>query len=117
MLRVLDVPAALEARPHWGDVLGIGLTLEIEVLDDDIPGNRGPWALSVEEHGARVHSGPASGWDARLVVDAATFAQLYAGELSPSTAVRLGLARAEGAVAALDRIFHLREPFWLLDEF
>lgn len=117
MLRVLNVPAALAARPRWGESPGFGLTLEVEVLDDELPENRGPWHVSIEEEGARVHDRRAGGADARLVVGPATFAQIYAGELPPSVAARLGLAPIEGAADALDRAFHLPSRFWLLDEF
>ncbi len=117
MLRVLDVPTALAARPHWGGEPGFGLTLEVEVRDDEVPENRGPWEISVEEHGARVHPRRSDGYDARLVLDAVTFAQVFVGELSPGTAAGLGLAEIEGAADALDRAFRLDQPFWLLDEF
>lgn len=117
MLRILDVPAALAARPRWGAAPGFGLNLEIEVYDDAVPENRGPWELSVEEHGARVHPRRTGGYDARIALGAPAFAQLYAGELTPTAAARLGLARIEGAADALDRAFRLDQPFWLLDEF
>lgn len=117
MLRVLDVPAALSARTGWGGEPGIALTLEIEVHDPELPENRGPWHLSIEEHGARVHPRGGTGADARLATDAATFAQIYAGELLPTTAARLGLAEIQGVPEALDRAFRVSQPFWLLDEF
>lgn len=118
MLRVLDVPAALAARRHWGPERGIALALEIQVHDEEVPENRGPWEVVIEETGAYVHPRrTAMGYDARLELDASTFAQIYAGELAPTTAARLGLARIDGAVDALDRVFAPVSPFWLLDEF
>ncbi len=116
MLRVLDVPAALAAR-SWRSA-GSGTALSIEVIDDEVPDNHGPWTLTIEDGGAEVRaqrSGDVVA--ARLVVDAPTFAQLYTGELNPGDAARLGLARVEGDVEALDRAFRVDESFWLLDEF
>ncbi|MFS8637771.1 MAG: sterol carrier protein domain-containing protein, partial [Gemmatimonadota bacterium] len=77
-----------------------------------------PWEVVIEETGAYVHPRrTAMGYDARLELDASTFAQIYAGELAPTTAARLGLARIDGAADALDRVFAPVSPFWLLDEF
>lgn len=118
MLRVLDVPAALRARRRWGDEPGVALTLEVEVSDAELPENQGPWTVVIAESGARVHPHQsAAGADARLATDAATFAQIYAGELAPTAAARLGRARIEGVGQALDRAFRVQERFWLLDEF
>ncbi|HEX6938649.1 MAG TPA: GNAT family N-acetyltransferase [Longimicrobiales bacterium] len=117
MLRVLDVPAALAAERRWGGPPGVALTLEIEVHDDEVPENRGPWEVTIEDDRARVHPRRRSGYDARLAIGAPAFAQVYAGELDPSTAARLGLATIEGAADALDRAFRPGSPFWLLDEF
>lgn len=118
MLRILDVPAALSARSHWGGEPGAALTLEVEVDDPELPQNRGPWHVAILERGARVQPrSAAAGADARLATDAATFAQIYAGELAPTAAARVGRARIEGAAGALDRAFRVQERFWLLDEF
>ncbi len=118
MLRVLDVPAALAARRWWGSRRGIGLTVEVEVHDAEVPENRGPWEVVLDEDGAHVHPRRAGGgYDARLELDAATFSQVYAGELEPTVAARLGRARIDGAADALDRVFAPDSPFWLLDEF
>jgi len=116
MLRVLDVQAALDARKTWGAEPPREATLEIEVRDEQLPENRGPWHLTIGEDGAQVRreGGRAQ---ARLVTDAPTFAQIYAGELSPSAAAWLGRAEVSGEVHLLDRVFHIPEPFWLLDEF
>lgn len=117
MLRILDVERALAARTEWGPEPGFGLTLSIQVEDRELPENRGPWHVTIEEHGARVRAGANGGEDARLVTDPATFAQIYAGELSPTAAARLGRAEVEGAPEALDRVFSPKSAFWLMDEF
>ena len=116
MLRVLDVQAALAARKTWGTEPPGEATLEIEVRDEQLPENRGPWHLTIGEDGARVRRGGGHA-HGRLITDAPTFAQIYAGELSPSAAAWLGRAEVSGEVRLLDRVFHIPEPFWLLDEF
>ncbi|HEY8468793.1 MAG TPA: GNAT family N-acetyltransferase [Longimicrobiales bacterium] len=116
MLRVLDVRAALAARSYGDDDSAIHGTLEIEVRDEQLPENRGPWRLELSPDGAEVRRANGRA-DARLVTDPATFAQIYAGELSPGVAAWLGRAEVEGAVRLLDRAFVASEPFWLLDEF
>lgn len=115
MLRVLDVPAALHAR-RWEDLPGGELGVEIEVLDREIPSNRGPWRLDLHAGGATVRSPDAHRPHARLVTDAPAFAQIYCGELLPSEAARVGLAQVAEA-SRLDSAFRAVEPFWLLDEF
>lgn len=116
MLRVLDVQAALAARTSWGEEPRAETTLEIEVRDEQLPENRGPWQLTIGEGDPQVRRADGRA-HARLVTDAPTFAQIYAGELSPSAAAWLGRAEITGAIRLLDRAFHLPEPFWLLDEF
>jgi predicted acetyltransferase len=118
MLRVLDVAGALEPRTRWGDGTIPALALALEIHDAELPENRGPWRVLLEEGRAYVEpANGARGTDVALTTDAATFSEIYAGTLPPSAALRLGLAEGEGAIAALDRLFALEEPFWLLDEF
>lgn len=117
MIRVLDVAGALAARTRWGE-RDHALTLRIEVQDAEVPENRGPWILEIERTGAHVRRAQGTARaHAGLATDAATFAQIYAGELLPSAAARLGRAQIEGAADAIDRAFRVHEPFWLLDEF
>lgn len=117
MLRVVNVERALAARVEWGPEPGFGLTLSVQVEDQELPENRGPWHVTIEEGGARVRADGNGGADARLVTDAPTFAQIYAGELSPTAAQRLGRAAIDGARETLDRVFRPRSAFWLMDEF
>ena len=117
MLRLLDVPRALEARRRWGEERGVALTIEIEVDDDEVPANRGPWHLILDEGGPRVHPAAGPGADASLAAGASTFARIFVGGLAPTTAGRLGLARLGGATDVLDRVFQVSPAFWLADEF
>jgi predicted acetyltransferase len=136
MLRILDVRTALGMRRYFDAASGPpehAATVEVEVEDEQIEGNRGPWRLRLEGDSVRVGPGAGPGADhradarvpadarfradARVRADAATFARIFAGELSPSTAVKLGRAVTTGHLPLLDRVFATRERFWLLDEF
>ncbi|MDY7228376.1 GNAT family N-acetyltransferase [Hyalangium rubrum] len=81
MLRVLDVPAALEAR---GYPAGLSGALHLEVEDELFPENRGRFLLEVEGGQGRVRRGG----EGRVKLDIRTLAPLYTGFLSPE-ALRL----------------------------
>lgn len=88
MLRVVNVPRALEARGYHP---GLSCSAVLEVRDSVIPENEGRWTVSIEGGIASVKrgsEGPA------LTVDACGLAALYSGFLS-ATQLRL-LGRAEG---------------------
>jgi predicted acetyltransferase len=87
MMRVLDVPAALQAR---GYPEGISGALHLEVDDDLFPENRGRFVLEVEGGQARVRAGGQGAM--RLHVRA--LASLYSGFLSPEA------LRVNGALEA-----------------
>lgn len=116
MLRILDVEAALGAPRGWGGHEPADGTLVVDLVDDLIPENAGPWSLEIGggKGAVRPGSGKAT---ARLFTDAATLASIYAGELAPSVAARLGLARVEGEGHFADRVFRTEERFRLLDTF
>jgi predicted acetyltransferase len=120
MLRILDVRAALGMRRYFDAATGPPehpATVGVEVEDEQMEGNRGPWSLRLDGDSVRVGAGADRRPDARVRADAATFARIFAGELSPSMAVKLGRAVTTGHLPLLDRIFATRERFWLLDEF
>jgi predicted acetyltransferase len=87
MLRVLDVPAALEAR---GYPAGLSGTLHLEVADDLFPENRGRFLLEVSGGEARV----SRGGEGRVKLDVRALAPLYSGFLS------LEALRSVGALVA-----------------
>ncbi len=126
MLRILDVPAALRLRP-WFDAEPTGAVeagLRITVTDPQLPSNEGPWTVRLHGKGARATveaagEGALGGAepDGSLTADAATFARIFVGEVSPGDAARLGSAEITGDGDLLDRAFATRERFWLLDEF
>lgn len=119
------------------------LAFGLEVSDDLRPENGGAWTVHVS-HGAadggagagdagEGGNGGSGGGEASvergrpaegapvLTAGIATVSRLWAGELSPSDAVRVGhaqlAARDPLQVARLDAAFAVRETFWLLDEF
>lgn len=117
-MRIIDLPGLFEARTRWGMVEGEAFTSRLEVEDAELPENSGPWTLTLADGRMRVRRGGDGGMvEAVLGTDMATLAEIFVGTLSPSVAVELGLARGEGAVGALDRIFAPHRSFWLLDEF
>src|SRR5690606_1106267 len=113
MLRVLDVPRALEARTTWGDASPV--TFELRVQDSELPENAGPLLVDFDGSAARVR--PGTGADVTLECDASVFARIYAGEIPVSIAARLGLAKVNGDAASLTDLFALTPAFRLLDEF
>jgi predicted acetyltransferase len=133
MLRVLHVPAALGLRPFFAtdaDSAARQATLEVEVHDREAVANRGPWLVRIAggtgrvepptaERGLSPADAPAErgAADARIQTDASTFARIFAGELAPRVAARMGRAAITGDARLLDQAFAVAERFWLLDEF
>lgn len=94
MLRVCNVPVALQAR---GYPAGLSATLVIDVRDETVPSNAGLWTLSVERglaKATRGGSGPA------LCVDIRGLAPIYTSFLSPAQAQLAGLAQGSDEVLA-----------------
>jgi predicted acetyltransferase len=109
MLRLLDVPAAIEAR---GYPRVLDLSVDLDVTDSLLPENCG--ALRISVCGGRatttaLQSAPAS-------LDVATLAGLYTGWLRAADAARLG--RLQGAtpddLERLDLLF-AGSPAWIPD--
>ena len=117
MLRVLDVPGALEARRFFAAGGEEAATIELTVRDPQRPANAGPWTVRLEHGVAAVEEGEPSSPDATLETDAVSFARIFAGEIRVTDAAARRRARMDGDVTVLDRAFATRERFWLLDEF
>jgi predicted acetyltransferase len=110
MLRLLDVPKALEAR-GYPRVSGEGV---IAVEDGHFPGNHGPWRVVAKDGEVRVE--PADGARVRPI-QVGTLASMFSGYLSPFDAVRLGLLDGDDpSVPLLARLFSGPAPF-ILDFF
>jgi predicted acetyltransferase len=105
MLRLLDVPGALEGR-GWP---ATDAEAVFAVDDALFPDNAGPWLLRVEGGRATVtrHDG-----DHPKVVPIGVLSSMFTGYLRPADAVRLGaLAAADPAVEAFGRLFSGPDPW------
>ena len=113
MLRVLDVPAALERRVRWGPSAPLRFSLEID--DGIVPENAGPFGLDFDGRAVRVTRGK----NARptLRTSSAGFAQIFAGEVSVMSAISLGIASVDGDASSIQALFRTDRCFRLLDEF
>ncbi|WP_075007624.1 GNAT family N-acetyltransferase [Stigmatella aurantiaca] len=90
MLRILDVPAALEAR---GYPEGLSATLHLEVEDALFSGNQGRFVLHVSGGQGRVERGG----EGRLRLNVRTLAPLYTGFLTAEALRSVGLLTADEA--------------------
>jgi len=138
MLRLVDIERALVMRKAWGSIEPF--TFELDYTDSALAFNTGLYTvtfdgsrctvrratddMTVRNHvldGGDAEADRVAGGhtppDSRLTVDAATMAQIYAGELSVSAAPALGQAVIRGDASRLDRLFHPSTAFRLLDEF
>jgi len=105
MLRIVDVPAALQAR---GYDASINETLHLEVEDDVIEANTGRWIVQVEGGRATV----SEGGDGTLRLGVRGLAPLYSGFLSPRDLRLAGQLEADDeGCAAAGRVFAGAAPF------
>ena len=100
MLRMVNVPAALEAR---GWPLGVSASLHLEVDDDLLSSNRGRFVVDIEGGSARVRSGG----DGHLSLDVRDLAPLFTGYESATALAALGRLRSSSdrAVALANAAF------------
>jgi predicted acetyltransferase len=115
MFRLLSVPAALEMRSA---IVGPPLTLKLEVKDEQIPENRGPWRVRVEEGRMHVEHGGTGVADARMTTSMETLSRIYVGAITPGQAVGAERATIDrpDALPALNTAFRLPRP-WTFDRF
>lgn len=110
MVRLVDVPAAFEARGYPAHVEA---AVELRVDDPSIEENAGGWRVDVSGGTAKV--APAS--RASASVDVRTLAAIWAGMLTASDARRLGsLDATDAEVETLDELFRGPTP-WVNDWF
>lgn len=108
MARLLDVPAALEAR---GYNPAVDATVSIGVTDPLFEQNRGPWRIEVSDGQAKCVAVD----DADATTDVQTLAQLWTGLTTPADAARTGLLTAtREAMDALAAMFAGPVP-WIGD--
>jgi predicted acetyltransferase len=90
MLRLVDLPAALRARPWPSGVAG---QVAFRVEDPVCPWNTGSWRLELADGKARVEPAatPGSGTGAAPAADIRGLASLFTGFATPDDLVRAGL--------------------------
>lgn len=110
LLRLVDVPRALEAR---GYPEMVSASVPIRVEDEVFPANRGPFVLEVAGGSAKVRRGGRAG--ARI--DIRGLAALYSGHLTAGQLAATDYLEATPAeIAALQAIFAGPTP-WMSDAF
>ncbi|HEX2093522.1 MAG TPA: GNAT family N-acetyltransferase [Longimicrobiaceae bacterium] len=115
MFRLLDVPAALSLRSV---VDSPELTLAIDVEDVQIPENRGPWRVRLEDGATFVEPYTGGYVDATLTLPVDALSRIFIGALAPRQAVAGGLATIDRpeVIRRLDTALHLPRP-WTFDRF
>jgi predicted acetyltransferase len=110
MLRLIDVPAAFEARGYPAP-LDAGVELQVE--DQALGWNDAGWRI--ETSGGTAKVSPATSAEAR--VDVRTLASMFSGFLSARDARRLGrLVATDAEIASLDAMLSGPAP-WINDWF
>jgi predicted acetyltransferase len=106
MMRLLDVPAALEARGYPP----VDADAVITVDDERWPDNAGPWRIEVRGGVAKVTPAPAAG--APRPIPVGTMSSLFSGWLRVPDAVRLGVLDADDAsLDGLAAMFNGPDPW------
>jgi predicted acetyltransferase len=103
-VRIIDLPAALEARRYAAPV-----DVVLEVTDDLLPANAGLWRLRGGPDGAQVTTLTAADADhGDVALDIHELGALYLGGGSVSGPAAVGLIRENtpGALASVDAAFH-----------
>jgi predicted acetyltransferase len=119
MFRVLDVAAALSARPNYNNANG---SISFQISDHQVAENHGGFRLTLADGKPQVTSpvndAPINEQIACVTLSIDIFSQLYAGALSASRAYFLGLLETDNVDALnwLDDVLRLPPPF-LLDQF
>jgi predicted acetyltransferase len=114
LLRVVDVAAALSAKPLATPDIDIELT--IAVTDRAAPWNEGAWRIRSAGGSTTVEK---SGGAGELRLDVGALASLYNGYVSPSQAASTGLisASSEDALRRADRFFAVTHRPYFTDRF
>ena len=115
MFRLLDVPGAFRARPHFGRA---SMTLGLEVEDAQVPENAGHWCLRLDEGVPTIERGECARPDATIRVSIEILSRIFVGALTPSEAVNQSAIWIDGLdlLPALNAAFSLPRP-WTFDGF
>jgi predicted acetyltransferase len=114
LVRVVDVEAALRARPLADPELNTQLT--IEVRDESAPWNEGTWRIAAESGSVVVERAKGEG---ELRLDATVLAPVFNGYVKPSTAAATGLLSAvsDDALERADAFFATAHRPYFPDRF
>jgi predicted acetyltransferase len=114
MLRVIDLKAALEARPAAEPTLDVAFTIQVQ--DKAAPWNDGTWRI-VSKRGETHLEGTDA--PAGLTLEARVLGPLLSGYLSPSAAARAGLLHVEDVTSLVpaDAFFRTLEPPHFTDSY
>ncbi|MDQ3856294.1 MAG: sterol carrier protein domain-containing protein, partial [Chloroflexota bacterium] len=110
LVRVVDVPAALQAR---GYLEGVEAELHLRVVDDVLPWNNGSFVLVVSEGPAEVREGGRGD----LTLDVRGLAPLYSGYLSAHGLVTAGYAEGDASALALASTVFAGPVPWMAEGF
>lgn len=115
MFRLLDVPGAWARRRARAER---PLTVHVEVEDEQLPENRGPWALRFGGEMVEVERASTGRADAHLALRVDTLSRIFIGALAPSVAVEADRMRIDdpAVLPELDRALRLPRP-WTFDRF
>jgi predicted acetyltransferase len=84
MLRLVDAPAAVAAR---GWPAGVRASVDLEVIDEQLPDNAGRWRLAVEDGAGTL----TRGGDGTVALGVGAFSALWTGYADPGALRRAGL--------------------------
>lgn len=115
MFRLVDLAGAWARRRVEPDV---SLTVALDVQDEQIADNAGPWRLRLQGGRAVAERGGAGTADLSLRLSVSTLSRLFVSALTPGAAVAAGLAEADRPqlLPSLERALRLPEP-WTFDRF
>lgn len=110
MFRVVNVAKALESRRNYR---GANLDVTFVIEDSFVSGNCGSYTLVLRDGKPQVTRGDGSSY--RVVLDIATFSQIFTNYLNLHDAVQIGRASVNDPeiIPFLDKAFALPEPFLL----
>lgn len=112
MFSILNVPEVLGRVRLSGNV-----AFTLEVRDDTLTENSGTWGVRVHDGAVEIERGESAD-SPRLSLEVSTLARILAGDLLPSEAAHVEMARTDQpeALPALDAAFRTSSP-WTFERF
>lgn len=112
MLRIVNLPAAFEARGYADDITG---QLNLEIEDETLPSNSGHWAVNVAKGKAVVTRCDSSA--PRLKMNVRVLAPLFTGLYTPSELAGMGLLEGNDQQQRLAAQIFAGSPPWVVELF